>query len=228
MTQRTWNTILNLGGMVLGWGVLLMIVWTVFFTGCGGVTRAPIGDSWGEEEAEGDMDAPEDVLEVLDAPEADEGPEEDLVEVVEDTAEEDVGGDEAEEPCEGPERDCDGDGRSPVGGDCCDSNPDVHPLQEGWFGVPYHCPDLSWDYDCDGEVLLEVVETLGAPMDEIYLGDCWGLNLTDCRNSWGWRDPPPACGEEGELVDCDYVFVGPVGHCEPDESDSYTGTIRCH
>jgi hypothetical protein len=94
--------------------------------------------------------------------------------------------------------------------DCCDTNPDVRPLnpppapnQGPWFiAAPTTlCPAAHkpFDYDCDG------IETMEDPA---LFNGCTG-GETDCRYVAGpWVDTVPPCGQPGTAVACVFLFDG--------------------
>lgn len=132
-----------------------------------------------------------------------------------------------EEPTCGPTDDCDGDGLSPLGGDCCDSDPRVHPMQPGWFYAPYACPGPSWDYDCSGGEEYEQ-EGLRDGIDASVGTGCLHYSYSDClARPEGWVDGPPACGEIEVYVTC----IGESGpgwsHCAT-HSTFFNGLMGCH
>jgi hypothetical protein len=95
-------------------------------------------------------------------------------------------------------------------GDCCDSHPDVHPDQPGYFAHPYHCDyssPPSHDYDCDGFE------------DERWtdLGECWIDDWGRCRTTRGWETYyyTPSCGEISFWIDS-CAWDPYSGWCYPD------------
>jgi hypothetical protein len=154
-----------------------MAIIAVFLVGCSTTFRP--GDRGTDE------DAPEDMLEEtgLEVP----------VDLREDA---DDGPVEPDGPCGGPDDDCDGDGTTPAGGDCCDDDDRVHPGQDEWFAVPFYCPDESWDYNCDGTEELEYEATSTLPID------CTDYSRTTCEETQGWYDEVPDCGTVGHFVYC--------------------------
>ncbi len=83
------------------------------------------------------------------------------------------------------------DGYAARPGDCCDSDPDVHPFAD-FRGTPHDCPILQWDFDCDGAVEMDFPDT------GVFEG-CGEF----CGGA-GWVDGVPACGEEGTFQTCSY------------------------
>lgn len=77
------------------------------------------------------------------------------------------------------------------GGDCCDTQVNVHPDQANYFSVPYTCGSASsWDYNCDSSV--ERRWTL--------LGEC-SMTLTGCSLvQEGWYGDTMPCGTAGPFV----------------------------
>ena len=182
-------------------GISLITIHIIFF-GCFSCTRLVTVP---------DKDAGQDTVEDIDAFEDTGAPES-----VQDAADDlDV---EEEADCGGPEGDCDGDGISPIGGDCCDDERLAHPGQDNWFAVPYYCPDESWDYDCDGDVQYEYSATSTLPID------CSGLSRTICEDTRGWYDEVPECGSIGRFVYC--IWSTYSGSCVT-RTDDYEGLVRC-
>lgn len=190
----------------------------IILVGCTSLNRAGFADGdAGDDVLEDEIgvDVEDDVLEDL----AEETPTEVWEEPLEDPDEdpvEDPGADEA--PCGAPTDDCDDDGVTPAGGDCCDDNDQVNPAQDGWFAVPYYCTDESWDYNCDGEEEYEYHPTVSAPIDcEDY------TSRSSCEAVSGWYGSMPACGTVGRFVDCAWSTYSWV--CYP--VDEYEGLVRC-
>jgi hypothetical protein len=88
-------------------------------------------------------------------------------------------------------------------GDCCDSAADlaaaarVFPGQTMFFADASPVCDVGYDYNCDGS------EELRYP----GLGDCSGdTDVAACQRSEGFDVfPPPSCGLEGVLTECDFI-----------------------
>ncbi len=76
-------------------------------------------------------------------------------------------------------------------GDCCDSDPGVHPFAD-FSGRPHDCPILQWDFDCDGVVEMDFPDTgVFTSCGEFCTGP-------------GWTDRVPACGELGTFMGCSF------------------------
>ena len=102
-----------------------------------------------------------------------------------------------------------------IDGDCCDSVASVNPDQTGWFNVPYSCPDLRWDYNCDGYATLEFAlepcpdleSTCNAILDEE------ACRSTDCcYSSTESGSPLPECGTVASIWRCGW-WAGHVPEC---------------
>jgi hypothetical protein len=95
--------------------------------------------------------------------------------------------------------------------DCDDQNPKVHPFQTQYFTTPR--ANGSFDYDCDGEGLIEY-----------YLrASCGkgGLGGSGCQS--GWMMKVPLCGESWEWVEC---ARNTQGVCV--ETAQYSAPQACH
>lgn len=104
-----------------------------------------------------------------------------------------------------PSCDEDGDGHLSLacgGDDCCDSDPDVHPGQEGFFDKPSKCG--GWDYDCSGTVEKETELPVAECRREGIPGGgvgCYGYAFEG--PAWHGTEAP-GCGEAGTVIDaCD-------------------------
>ena len=94
-----------------------------------------------------------------------------------------------------------------IGGDCMDSNADVHPAQTGFFSTDRG--DGSFDYDCDG------TESLQRTQQDPDICIC-GLSpwASGCGRTEGWAGPVPACGQPHPF---NHAKRGSnVQTCEPD------------
>lgn len=94
-----------------------------------------------------------------------------------------------------------------IGGDCMDSNPDVHPSQTGFFTADRG--DGSFDYDCDG------TESLQHKQQDVDICIC-GLSpwASGCGRTEGWAGAVPACGQPHPF---NHAKRGSnVQTCEPD------------
>jgi len=170
-----------------------------------------------------DKDADQDTVDVVDTSEDTGAPE-----TNEDSADDlDI---EEETICVGPEDDCDDDGWADLGGDCCDTNPEVYPLQDQWFSVPYACPEENWDYDCDGEVEFEqadYMEGIDAVLPEGIQKGCIGFNMSECGDMEGWvGGSRPSCGAIAEYVRCYWYSNSYVSECHA-RDPSWSGMMRC-
>jgi hypothetical protein len=177
----------------------LMAIIAVFLVGCSTTFRPE------------DRDVDEDALEEL----LEDTPAEVWDEPWEDADEDPV---EPDGPCGAPSDDCDGDGTTPEGGDCCDDERLAFPGQDEWFSVPFYCPDESWDYNCDGIEELEYEATSTMP---IYCSSYSSRSV--CEGTSGWYDEVPECGSVGRFVNC--YWVTSSGVCAP--GDDYEGLVRC-
>ena len=125
---------------------------------------------------------------VYEPPEADAGADADAAD--EASCDEDGDGFEAE-ACGGP--------------DCCDTDPNVHPGQEGFFDAPSTCG--TWDFDCSGSVEVENDWPVSVCRYVNYDGGVRGCPGGHMAESW--LDTEPDCGEEGQrIAECGY-------DCEP-------------
>ena len=123
--------------------------------------------------------------------------------------------------------DCDGDGLSSLGGDCCDSDPRVHPMQPDWFYEPYACPEPSWDYDCSGAEEYEQ-EGFRDGLDASVGGGCSHYTYSVClTHPEGWVDGPPSCGEIEVYVTCIGVSGPGYSYCD-EHSTFFNGIMGCH
>jgi hypothetical protein len=98
------------------------------------------------------------------------------------------------------------------GGDCLDTNADVHPGQTAFFTVDRG--DGSFDYDCNGG------ETAAHPRSDSRLCICGvGGAVVGCSRSSGWAGAVPACGETaawnagGDGATCDPVVETATQGC---------------
>lgn len=96
-----------------------------------------------------------------------------------------------------------------IGGDCMDSNADVHPSQNAFFTTDRG--DGSFDYDCDG------TEAKERTREDVNICIC-GLSpwASGCGRTEGWAGPVPACGQPSAFNN---AKRGPnVQTCDPDVS----------
>ena len=103
------------------------------------------------------------------------------------------------------------DGYATRPGDCCDSDPAVHPFAD-FSGRPHECPILQWDFDCDGVVEMDF------PDAGVFTG-CGEF----CIGS-GWFSAVPDCGQPGTFKSCSFSSDPPPedrGHGWPHD---YPGT----
>ena len=107
--------------------------------------------------------------------------------------------------------DADGDGYTPCGGDCYDSNPNVYPGSTYWSAADRG--DGNFDFDCDGSSTLRWTQFAKCREECSDIPSPWCYCTLETP---GWFSNMPGCGQSAQWTDiCGYEHLPACGPTLP-------------